>query len=123
MERLARQRYLATPRAKELNRLKYQRHRERAKHLRKFLRSDKEPAKRIRIEASSQDIDREPSSEPISFTAPTGVPGKIFWAFRSLTWELCVVAPRVQLVHYLREQNLTLSIAEDLNGDEFEKAK
>ena len=63
--RLKKQRWRARPKGKELQRMQKERYYERTKHLRKFPRSDKEPAKRIRIEASSQDIDREQPSKPI----------------------------------------------------------
>ena len=71
LQRLAEQCYRADPRKQELRRLAAKRRSERTKHLRKFRRSDKEPEKKIRIEASSQHIDREPSSEPIACAFPT----------------------------------------------------
>ena len=63
MEQLRRKRYLATPSAKELKRLTDHLYYERKKHVPKFPRSGQEPGKKIRIKASSQEIDRKPSSK------------------------------------------------------------
>ena len=107
-----------------MTRLANKRCHEMTKHLRKFRHSGKEPAKKIRIEASSQDVDREPSSKPIFCAAPSrGKRNKIFWHHLSLTWKLFLIRPKVLLVDYIHEHDLSLSIPLGLNKDQFEKAK
>ena len=93
------------------------------KHLRKFRPSDKEPAKKIRIEASSQDIDGEQSSKPICFTAPPAIRNKLTWHAPSATWQLHLIKPPVPLADYLTRHNLTLAMADEGNPYDYEKER
>ena len=62
--------YRATQSYKEKTRLHNKQYYQKTKHLRKTRRRQKKSEREIRVEASSQDIVRGPSSKPILFTAP-----------------------------------------------------
>ena len=62
--------YRATQSYKEETRLYNKQYYRKAKHLRQTRRRHKKSEREIRVEASSQDIVRGPSSKPILFTAP-----------------------------------------------------
>ena len=134
--RLAQQRYRATHKGKYMNRLAGQRYRatkainlmksdqnsrhyQKANHPRELHQSLNGSVKKTLIEASSKDIAREPAFKPTYLC----MSGEIRWLSQSLTWELDLINPRVPLVQYLREHDLTLTIPDGLSKDDFEKAQ
>jgi len=119
MNRLAGQRYRATKAVNLMKSDQNSRHYQKANHPRELHQSLNGSVNKTLIEASSQDIAREPASKPSSLC----VSGKIIWLSQSLTWEIDLINPRVPLVQYLREHDLTLTIPDGLSKDEFERAK